>query len=314
MQDRINNLLDFCFDDEQSIEFQLFLITVKCLIPFENNIGCLFDKERYKKEIELFAHYMNSNDETIDYWLKNKKPSNMNDELLQFKIIPIVLSNTVWENLIDEVLKAVTFYTLNKNTILNALLISSAIYEFMNNAEIESIEGASRERLINFSIKEFCAKNEIDTDKNYIIDFEKERIKMVAKPMLFGDKDIYSCKVINYIFGKKSAADNNFNVYTDKTIETLTDNERVSSNNNSPKHSTDNNTDLLNSFSIYLYKLRKGSINPEKLIISDKIPDIKECLKYPEFSHPLLGRCKVIQRTENEALVRSKSGLMRIRI
>jgi hypothetical protein len=312
MQDRINNLLDFCFDDEQSIEFQLFLITVKCLIPYENNIGCLFDKERYEKEIELFAHYMNGNDETIDYWLKNKKPSNMNDELLQFKIIPIVLSNTVWENLIDEALKAVTFYTLNKNTILNALLISSVIYEFMNNAEIESIKGASRERLINFSIKEFCAKNEIETDKNYIIDFEKERIKMIAMPMLFGDNDINNCKVLYYIFENKAAADN-LNV-SDKAIEAPTDNELVSSSNNSSKYSTDNNSDILNSFSIYLYKLRKGSINPEKLTISDKIPDIKECLKYPEFSHPLLGRCKVIQRTENEALVRSKSGLMRIRI
>ena len=297
MQYRINDLLNFCFDDTDSIEFQIFLITLKCLIPYEDNIGCLFDKERYKKEIELFAHYMNGNDETIDYWLQNKKPSNMNDELLEFKIFPIVLSNTVWENLIDEVMKVVLFYTLNKNTILNALLISSAIYEFMNNAEIESIEEVSKERLINFSIKCFLAKNQIETDKNYIIDFEKERIKMIAEPMLFGVNNINN-KVLNYLFEKKAAIDN----------------ELVSSSNNSLKHLNENNSDILNNFSKYLYKLRKGSISPEKLIISDKIPDIKECLKHPAFNHPLLGRCKVIKRTEKEAIVSNKSGHMRIRI
>ena len=298
MQYRINELLNFCFDDTDSIEFQIFLITLKCLIPYEDNIGCLFDKERYKKEIELFAHYMNGNDETIDYWLQNKKPSNMNDELLEFKIFPIVLSNTVWENLIDEVMKVVLFYTLNKNTILNALLISSAIYEFMNNAEIESIEEVSKERLINLSIKCFLAKNQIETDKNYIIDFEKERIKMIAEPMLFGVNNINNNKVLNYLFEKKAAIDN----------------ELVSSSDNSLKHLNENNSDILNNFSKYLYKLRKGSISPEKLIISDKIPDIKECLKYPAFNHPLLGRCKVIKRTEKEAIVSNKSGHMRIRI
>lgn len=48
MEDRINNLLSSCYDNRDTIEFQLFLISVKCLIPYENNIGCLFDTDRYK--------------------------------------------------------------------------------------------------------------------------------------------------------------------------------------------------------------------------------------------------------------------------
>lgn len=277
-------MLNFCFDDIQKIDFQLFLITVKCLIPYDDKIGCLFDKDRYKKEIELFASYMNANDELIDYWLQNKEASNLEDNLLEYKIIPLALSNTVWENLTDELLKVVLFYTINKNTILNALLISSAVFDFMIGSDIESIEEAAKERLINFSVKEFLSKNQINADKNYIIGFEKERIKMIAKPILFDNNFVNRLKVLNYIFEK------------------------------SPEYFTENNSDIINSFSVYLYKLRKGLISPEKLKIPDKIPDIKECLKYSTFSHPLLGRCKVIKKTEKEAIVRNKSGLMRIRI
>lgn len=277
-------MLNFCFDDIQKIDFQLFLITVKCLIPYDDKIGCLFDKDRYKKEIELFSSYMNGNDETIDYWLQNKEASNLEDNLLEYKIIPLALSNTVWENLTDELIKVVLFYTINKNTILNALLISSAVFDFMTGSDIDSIEAAARERLINFSVKEFLIKNQTNADKNYIIDFEKERIKMIAKPILFDNNFINGFKVLNYIFEK------------------------------SPEHLTENNSDIIDSFSVYLYKLRKGLISPEKLIIPDKIPEIKECLKYSTFSHPLLGRCKVIKRTEKETIVRNKLGLMRIRI
>jgi membrane-associated HD superfamily phosphohydrolase len=284
MQYKINKMLNFCFDDIQKIDFQLFLITVKCLIPYDDKIGCLFDKDRYKKEIELFSSYMNGNDETIDYWLRNKEASNLDDNLLEYKIIPLALSNTVWENLTDELIKVVLFYTINKNTILNALLISSAVFDFMTGSDIDSIEAAARERLINFSVKEFLIKNQTNADKNYIIDFEKERIKMIAKPILFDNNFINGFKVLNYIFEK------------------------------SPEHLTENNSDIIDSFSVYLYKLRKGLISPEKLIIPDKIPEIKECLKYSTFSHPLLGRCKVIKRTEKEAIVRNKLGLMRIKI
>ncbi|GEM_PF-2183974 len=52
MQDIINSLLNFCYNDTDSIEFQLFLITVKCLVSYEDSIGCGFVKDRYKLEGE----------------------------------------------------------------------------------------------------------------------------------------------------------------------------------------------------------------------------------------------------------------------
>ena len=118
--------------------------------------------------------------------------------------------------------------------------------------------------------------------------------------MLFDDKSISKYKSLNYIFNIKTSENkstiNNYNA------------------DNNDSSSMNNNTDIIDSFSSYLYKLRKGTINPEKLKISDKIPDIKECLKQPLFTHPLLGRCKVVKRSENEIIIKNKSGLMRIKI
>jgi len=299
MQSKINDLLNFCYDDTESIEFQLFLITVKCLMPYEDNIGCIFDVDRYNKEIELFEYYMNEEDEIINYRLQHKKPSDCNDELLEFKIIPIIISNTVWDNTIDELLKAVVFYTLNKNTLLDAILISSAIYELMENSSNEDIEELAKERLINFSVKDFFTNSQMAAEKNYIIDFERERIRLLSKPILFDEHTIDKYKALKYIFKRKDS----FNKNRNGSVENKSD-----SDNSSDR------SEVLNSFSEYLYKLRKGTINPEKLKISDKIPDIKECLRHPLFNHPLLGRCKVVQRTGSAVIIRNKTGTMRIRI
>lgn len=54
MEDRINNLLSSCYDNRDTIEFQLFLISVKCLIPYENNIGCLLTQTGTKRKLNYF--------------------------------------------------------------------------------------------------------------------------------------------------------------------------------------------------------------------------------------------------------------------
>ena len=184
----------------------------------------------------------------------------------------------------------------------------------MENSTIENIVELTKERLINFSIKDFFANNEIMADKNYIIDFERERIKLIAKPISFEENTIDKYRVLNYIFKSKATIGNDLNDSTEKDLKDTFNNVLKNSVDNNSIDSPNNNGDTISSFSEYLYKLRKGTINPEKLKISDKIPNIKECLKQPLFNHPLLGRCKVIQRTENNVIVRNKSGLMRIRI
>lgn len=323
MQSKIKSLVNYCYDDIGGIEFQLFLISLKCLMPYEDKIGCLFDLDRYKKEILLFSHYMKKRDESVDYWLQHQEPSAARDELLEYKILPIILSNSIWENLIDEVLRAVVFYTLDKKTLLNALLISSAIYEYMDNKEIDNIEDvevSAKEKIINFSIKDFLSKNKIRIDKNYMIDFEKERIKLLLKPILFDENAGNEFKALNYIFKMKTSSANILTAYkmealsTENLAETTFADLEEKTNIRERMLDKDRKSDIIDSYCAYLFKLRKGLIDPEKLKIPDRIPDIKECLKYKVFNHPLLGRCQVLKRTENEAIIRNKSGLMRIRI
>ncbi|MGD9570059.1 MAG: hypothetical protein AB7V48_17410 [Sedimentibacter sp.] len=290
MLSRIYGLLNYCYKDNSGdklpdIELQLFLIAVKCLMPSENEVGCYFDVERYKKEIELFKCYKNGLDETLEYYIENKKPSEKYDNLLEYKIIPIITANTQWDILLNEALRTSMFYSLNKNTILNTILISSAINGYLN-ANLENINEITKERLINFSLKDFLKSNNIIMNKNSLIEFEKERIKLLTQSKLINDELISEFKSLHYVYNEIK------NENMEATNETV-----------------------LCSFSSYLFKLRKGIINPEKLKIStDNVPEIKEFLKYTTFSHPLLGRCKVIKRGEKEVILKNKSGLIKVNI
>lgn len=293
MLSKIYNLLNNCYeissDKIPNIEFQLFLITVKSLLPYEDNIGCMFDTGRYEKEIKLFALYKNGHDDTIEYYLKNKKPSSDEDKLLEYKIIPIAIVNTVWENLINETMKAVIFYSMNKSTVLNAILLSSVIFEYYNGGQIdqvdlENINNITKERIIQFSIKEFFEKNHVDLEKKHYIEFERERIKLLSKTELFSEDYILKFKSLKHIFINETKSEEQEN-------------------------------ETISNYSSYLYKLRKGTINPEKLkITNEKIPELMEFFKSPIFSHPLLGKCKIVKRTEKEVILRNKSGLMKVNI
>ncbi|MFA9423970.1 MAG: hypothetical protein ACERLG_10360 [Sedimentibacter sp.] len=290
MQSKIYELLDNCYECKSeeipNIEFQLFLITVKSLLPYEDNIGCMFDISRYEKEIELLELYKNGNDDTIEFYINNKKPSEIDDKLLEYKIIPIAIANTIWENLIVEIMKIVFFYTINVKTILNAIILSSVIFEYFSSDEVdfENINIETKERIIKFSIKDYFENNHIEFKKNYYIEFERERIKILTNEELIS-KDI----VMNY-----------------KALKHMLLNETT-------KEKQDN--EIILNYSIYLLKLRKGTINPEKLQMKKgKIPGIKEFLNYPVFIHPLLGKCKIIKQTEKEVILRNKSGLMKVKI
>ena len=292
MLSKIQNLLYSCYEENTTdklpdIKFQLFLISVKSLMPYEDKIGCSFDLTRYKKEIDLLSLYKNGQDDSLDYYFKNKKPWDGEDILLEYKILPAAISNTVWENLIEEVMKTAAFFSVNKNTFLNAILVSSAIYDYLNDESIDfdNMNLKARERVIQFSIKEFSENNNINLNKNQIIEFEKERIKTISKIQLYSEDYILKFKSLQHIFSKV------------------------------PFVKEDYNDELLSNYASYLMKLRKGTINPEKLRITEtRIPELKEFFKSPVFSHPLIGRCKIVKKTEKEVILKNKTGLMKVNI
>ena len=295
MLSKIYNLLNYCYEDSivdryAGIEFQLFLLSTKTLLPYENKIGCMVDLNRYKNELDLFNYYKNGNDDTINYYLCNKKQSNLEDNLMEYKIIPIAISNTDFNILLEEVLKTVMFYTLNKTTILNAVILSSIIYEYfeIDTIDLDDLRNKTNARLIDFSFKEFIENNNMmQMDKSYIIGFEKERIKMIASGNFISDELLMKYKAIQHI------------VNNVKAIKPINNENEV----------------VLNNFAAYILKLRKGTVDPEKLKYSnEEYHDFKEYLKYSNFTHPLLGKCIVLKRNTNEIIIKNKLGVLKVNI
>lgn len=295
MLSKIHSLLNYCYEDSISekfagIKFQLFLLSTKSLVPFENKIGCGVDINRYEREMEVFRYYKNGNDETISYYFDNSKPSKIEDALLEYKILPIAISNTDWEILIDEVLKIVLLYTYNKNTILSAIILSSVIYEYFYSEilDIDLVTSKTKDRLIGFSIKDlYLNKNNMQINKEVIIEFEKERVKLLLRNNLLCETDILKFKSLQHIINKCMAC---------KIVDK--DNEVV-----------------LNNFAVYIQKLRNGTVNPEKLKFSqESLIDFKKYLSNSSFVHPLLGKCILLKKESSQIILKNKLGLLKVNI
>lgn len=295
MLSKIHSLLNYCYEDSISekfagIKFQLFLLSTKSLVPFENKIGCGLDINRYEREMEVFRYYKNGNDETISYYFDNSKPSKIEDALLEYKILPIAISNTDWEILIDEVLKIVLLYTYNKNTILSAIILSSVIYEYFYSEilDIDLVTSKTKDRLIGFSLKDlYLNKNNMQINKEVIIEFEKERVKLLLRNNLLCETDILKFKSLQHIINKCMSC---------KIVDK--DNEVV-----------------LNNFAVYIQKLRNGTVNPEKLKFSqESLIDFKKYLSNSSFVHPLLGKCILLKKESSQIILKNKLGLLKVNI
>lgn len=294
MLPKIYNLLRYCYEESieaeiAGMEFQLFIISAKSLLPYEEKVGCMFDTNRYKKEAELFSYYKNGRDAVVEGFLNKKGPSLSADGLLEYKILPIVMANTDYDTIIEEALKCVLLFTVNIQSIINTVILSSVIHEYLSedSAEVESIRYKTKERLIQFSLKDFMGKNKLNPDKGYLIGFEKERVKVMMKDGYLTENMLNESRVLQFIIN----------------------------NNKSAKEINFNNEIVLNNFAAYILKLRKGTLNPEKLRIDGtKEYDFKSYLRNSSFSHPLLGKCIVVKRNDREIILKNKVGLLKVNI
>jgi len=298
MEQRVFELLNYCYSDSLTEEtgklnYQLFIMSLKSILPFESKIGCKFDEVRYSDEVKTLRYYLNGNDELVINKIKQNKPLTKSDVLIEYKIVPIVIANTYWENIINEALKCVVFYTYSKDSILEAIVLSSVLHEYIEGSSlnIDYLHDVAKKRIIEFSIKDFYKDNfNILVKNNYIISFEKERISYLIKDNIFDIPSIANKKLINYILN---------NNHRESLQSALI---------------TDSNKAYLLNFSSYLYKLRKGILDPNKIKYnpSDNT-DLKIHLEKEGFNHPILGKCLVIKRTENGAIVKTKIGNINVK-
>lgn len=305
MEQRIFEFIKYCYSDSLTEEipelnYQLFTISLKSMLPFENKIGCKFDEHRYSDEIKTLRYYINGEDELVINKIKQNKPLITPDNLIEYKIIPIVMSNVLWENIINEVLKCVVFYTYSKESILEAIALSSLLHEYIENNSIDKdyLHEITKKRIIEFSIKDFFKDNfSVPAKNSYIINFERDRISYIMKDNIFDRTSITDKKITKYVLYYDRA---NTQAYSEEDAKDvfITDS---------------NNTNLLN-LSSYLYKLRKGILDPRKIRYnSDDNIDLKIYTGKGSFTHPVLGKCLVIKRTENMVIVKTKIGNIRVK-
>lgn len=294
MEQRIYEFIKYCNSNSLAVElpslnYQLFTMSLRSLLPFDHKIGCKFDEKRYLDEIKTLKYYINGDDKLVINKIKQNNALTAYDSLIEYKIIPIVIANSIWEHLINEVIKCIVFYTYSKESILEAIVLSSVLHEFIenNSTDISHLHSITKQRIIEFSIKDFFKDNFDAPVKNtYNVSFERERISYIMKDNIFNNDLFSDKKIINYILNN-SAQENDLN-------------------------SDINN--ILQSLSSYLYKLRKGFIDPKKIIYNSNNAELKPNIEQASFTHPILGKCLVVKRTENEAIVKTKTGIIRVRV
>ena len=286
-------IINYCLSDSlkdeiPNLNYQLFTMSLRSMLPFEHKVGCKFDENRYIDEIKTLKYYINGEDKLVINKIKQNGAMTIYDSLLEYKIIPIIISNSIWENIINEVLRCLVFYTYSKESILEAIALSSMLHEFIENGISDKayIHNITKQRIIEFSLKDFFIDNFDTTVKNtYNVSFERERIAYIIKDNIFDNDTFSDKKIVNYILNEAPNSDKN----------------------------SDNNNNL-QSLSSYLYKLRKGTIDPRKIKYTSNNADLKPKIDQGNFTHPILGKGIVINRTDNEAIVKTKTGNIRLRV
>lgn len=296
MENKIKKLLYYCLANDLKerlfgVNAQLFIITMKSLMPFENKIGCGINYYRNEKELELLNYYANNN-EKMDYsYLDRNFTCNIKDEFTECSILALGLSNTNWNIIIDEVLKNIIYYKVDDNNIISSIVLSRIVFEYINDdLDEDKLLQSIKESIINFSFKDFIIRNsnkKLDTKK--IIEIERNKIyylENIEKHFKNENVIFQKSRIFEYII--------------------LGRNEEILNKDNKR---------IIDNFASYIMKLRKGKISPEKLYIdTNKIRPLETYLINKTFNHPLLGKCMVISKNiENEILIKTKTGLIKVR-
>ncbi|WP_425449165.1 hypothetical protein [Dethiothermospora halolimnae] len=317
----INNKL--CSDIEDNIYkwsyiTQTMIMTIKSLKPLKDKIGNSIDYRRFKEELDLWYYYKNGYNGSLINIIDNNDLNYFNDidDSIYTRILPIILSNTNWDIIKDEVIKNVLYTTGNIETLLEAILLSKAIYLIMEGKErdYEDIIKEIKEDVINLSQIDFnnrygnCYRINIAKYRgNYSIDFERKKISLLNLLNGIHQQNYFPTlkETLNIMKGNKKESE-----YKNLFIIGLTG---LCENNSDYEF---NGKLFINSLCKYIYKLRKGRIDPQNLRI--EVGSSSDVFKFKEsdsFKHPLLNDCLVLKRFKSQehiiTYIKTKTGTYR---
>ncbi|KPU26635.1 hypothetical protein TR13x_09075 [Caloranaerobacter sp. TR13] len=301
---------------------ELFIITVKSLIPSMDVEGTTIGYTRFKEEIKLWTSYrhgsnkllinsVNKFDDKI-YWIEI-------DDSVYARIFPIVAANTQWDVILSEVIKNILFTTGNIFILQECIVLSKILYLILNGKkDYDKIISSLKEEIIQLSQKELIGKYNkyFKADiaafpGNFVINFERARIELLN---LFNGKLIKNnfyilSRVLDILRGDiKEFGQIQYNFFLYGVLGLI-----IQNNNEFIEYKDKN---FIQSLANYLLRLRKSRINPESLYIKDYyVPDVFKYNVGEEFSHSLLNKCKVVNKEETEKLfityINTKTGIYR---
>lgn len=294
----------FIDNEEKRYISEVTIITIKSLLPQENEIGNRINYDRLEKEMELWYYYRQGDNASLlnsihlnnadVYW-------NEFDDSIYIRLTPIVFSNNNWDIIREEILKYILFTTGNISTILEGLMVSKILFLIINNNE-EMVDELKCE-IINFSQSEFLEKFSqyfrVPVEKypkNFSIEFERKRIALINILNGIGSNEFSILQEsLRTVQNNIEAEYNIFSkaLYSIKNPISAKEDMRIYEN-----------------FCDYLCKLNKGRIEPSLLAI-DKyyLPNIFSFKEGEEFYHSLLSKCKVLKKEETKVVLKTKSGI-----
>jgi len=253
-------------------KMQFFITSCKSLNYKEKGIG--IDYNRYDEEIKLLKYYINGTNRALQDFF-NGVVGKLEDDSVVYRIIPLVIVNENLDFIEKEIVKNIILTTKNSKSLLNGLLYSYVLFDYLKNDEInfENI----KYNIIKFSIKKHMdSYNSID--KKYILNFEKNRVKLLEE-------------IENILMDIKS---------------------RIKSKNDSLEDNKDDYQKLIISFSNYLINIKKGTIDIENFS-GDSLNKKIKITEGNVFDHYLLGKSKIVKRDKSEFYIKTKYGLFKFR-
>ncbi len=293
---------DISINNKSTYISQLTILTIKSLLPMEDEVGNEIDYKRFEEELKLWKEYCIGENISLLNALDKDDYFNYFDETFHTRLLPIVVSNNDFKIIEEELIKNILYFSGNLQNLFEWLIIGLIVYLLINSDK--DMVGRLKEYIINFSQRSFIDKYKgyfsvevEDVPNDFKISFEKEKICLL--------------NILNGI-------DSSRYTYLNDLLSILEGGEpstpigRIICNS-----CNDVGLDKVDPFYIsmskYLLKLKKGRIDIDDLKIKEYVlPDIFAFDEGDVFYHSLLNHSKVIKKEVKAngltSLITTKSG------
>lgn len=286
---------------------QISVITIKSLLPMTKEEGVRIDYKRLIEEIKLWQYYRLGENPSLLNIIGRVEPEvywKAKDDSIISRIIPIVISNTKYEVIEEEIIKNVLFTTGNIESLIESISMGKLLYLVLEDKE--NIIERLKEKIIGFSQKDFLNKYgkyfRLDIDSyhgKYKVEFERNKIEVIN--ILNGINSNRYENITGWLEILNGQEENNFSGIVLNNF--INDSNYVY---DIPKFYID--------LSEYIIRLRKSRIDPKDLEVKEYIlPDIFNFKQGDVFYHTLLKESKVIKKEVKDgtltSLVQTRTGM-----